>query len=142
MNADFEVILSDFGFCVPCNPEGHSEQVVGIGSPEYNPPEVMDGDKIGSLFPIDVFQSGVVLFMMLFNSRPFQSSHSSDPYYRLFLEDQTAFWHIFRETAVSSACRELLQALLRQDPECRIDLEGIEKHPWLQTGEELGTQLV
>lgn len=69
VNGEFEVILSDFGFCVPC--DQMSEQVMTIGSPEYNPPEVMEGQKIRSLFPIDVFQSGVVLFMMLFNSRPF-----------------------------------------------------------------------
>jgi serine/threonine protein kinase len=97
------------------------------GSPAYVSPEVLicrpyDGKAA------DVWGLGVVLFVMLTGTYPFQDRRPA----KLFEKIQLA-WHAvkFPETLSTSALK-LIKRLLSRDPKTRPSIEDLVSHPWVR----------
>lgn len=66
---------------------------------------------------------------------PFQSSRSTDPYYRRMSGvNREAFWKIYKMIPLSSQCKNLIESMTRKCPEERIDYSQIKAHEWLKCG--------
>lgn len=124
--ANFQIKLVDFGMAA-LQPVG-SKLTTPCGSPHYAAPEVIksveyDGAKA------DIWSCGVILFVMLTGSPPFNYDEQGD------------LGHLFREIAMarytmpsdlSPEAQDLIRRILVPDPRRRISLEAIWNHPFLQ----------
>jgi len=65
-------------------------------------------------------------------SMPFKRACRSDPYYkRLTSSNPASFWKITESIRVpSDSFKDLIQAMLTEDPHKRISLQQIKKHAW------------
>lgn len=110
------------------------------GSPVYIAPEIIEkipynGEKV------DVFSSGVCLFAMLSGRWPFDCAHISDPLYRMLIEDKSEiFWvGVGNYVTFSESCKNLLENMLKYDPNQRISLKDIVKHDWFNELSDITT---
>ncbi|KAI0591231.1 Serine/threonine-protein kinase GIN4 [Pyrenophora tritici-repentis] len=121
------VKLVDFGMAA-LQPEG-KKLTTPCGSPHYAAPEVIktisyDGAKA------DVWSCGVILFVLLTGTPPFNYSG-----------DDRHLKHLFRDIAeakytmpdnISREAQDLIKRILVADPKRRISLEEIWDHPFLR----------
>jgi serine/threonine-protein kinase HSL1 (negative regulator of Swe1 kinase) len=121
------VKLVDFGMAA-LQPAG-KKLTTPCGSPHYAAPEVIktisyDGAKA------DVWSCGVILFVLLTGTPPFNYSG-----------DDRHLKHLFRDIAeakyvmpdnISKEAQDLIRRILVPDPKRRISLEDIWKHPFLR----------
>ncbi|CAD8067901.1 unnamed protein product [Paramecium sonneborni] len=133
--------LADFGFSAKSVDETGAKVQLEVqqylGSPEYNPPELSNAigkQKYYTPESADIFSSGVILFSMAMRSAPFKTSKTSDPYYSLLKQDKLKFWQVFQElnNNISQQFKDLVEKLLEENPQKRISLEQVKKHPWMQ----------
>lgn len=83
----------------------------------------------------DVFASGVVLFMMLIMSQPFEDAAKSDGNYRAIMRNQwDRYWKAFitPDMRISPDYKDLVQKLLEPNPTNRIKMKHIPGHTWMQ----------
>ena len=78
----------------------------------------------------DVFSCGVVLFILTVGTAPFKTASRSDVHYRLFLDNNEAFWKLFESRGLSAELVDLLNNLLTSVPAHRLSFEAIQSHPW------------
>lgn len=87
---------------------------------------------------MDIFSLGVILFIMVFNSFPFQSFESNDPYFKAFVSNKQLFWQSFQKIRkISKELMDLLEKMLCEDPAKRLGFTEILGHKWLQKGNKL-----
>ncbi|KAM3134272.1 hypothetical protein pb186bvf_013557 [Paramecium bursaria] len=129
--------IADFGFCAKTI-DGHGgriqfEAAQYVGSPEYNPPELTNqAKKYYNPESADLFAAGVILFTMVMKSAPFKSTKNGDQYYQLLKQDKLSFWQVFTElNSPSQQFKDLLEKILEENPQKRITIEQIKKHPWM-----------
>jgi SNF-related kinase/serine kinase len=153
IDQNFNLILADFG-CA-CKIRDQAAQKVSfnnkapVGSPEFNAPEITNVNLHTNYFAedVDVFACASVLFLMVFKSAPFNCSLSNDPYYsRLCKKDTSSFWKIFEGTGyISPEFKNLIENMMHPQPDKRIKIEEIEKHPWytgpLPSAEDLNNDM-
>ena len=93
------------------------------GSPCYAPPEMIMGKKYtGS--GVDIWSSGIVLYGMLCGYLPFTDPDESKLYKKI-ISGKLSFPHYLSENA-----KDLLNKILEKDPQKRITIKKIKKHPW------------
>jgi serine/threonine protein kinase len=82
----------------------------------------------------DLFAAAVILFMMVFNKRPFDEAKVSDPFYQLIAGNRTQmYWRQFEKCcSASDELKDLLQGMMQLNPQSRNTLEEVLAHPWLQ----------
>lgn len=108
-----EVKLSDFGHSKPIH-DGYTRAVSTVGTGQYWAPEVREG--LGSYDErADLWSLGVVLYVMLAGTYPFDSSGPTDQF----------CFHGSREID------ELLHGLIRIRPADRLTLEHVSNHSWV-----------
>ena len=122
-----KVKLIDFGLCNFITINNFGQFCQKVGSAEYWPAEFF-ADNTYCGVKVDVWCLGMVLFCLL---------NASFPY------DPNTRGNVVRETGVhpsfvfvwpvSSQARDLVRRMLEVDPEKRIDMEGIFKHPWMKS---------
>ena len=102
IDTNFGLKICDFGFS--CNFVDENGQKISfdanelVGSPEYNPPEVSNAAHYGGSYKadeMDIFQSALVLFMMVMKSMPFGSTVIHDGLFKRWCADKKKFWKIF-----------------------------------------------
>jgi serine/threonine protein kinase len=87
---------------------------------------------------IDLFASGILLFMMFQGNPPFQYATPNDPFYKLLMRNKLKFWiaHSRRHKQglkyFSADFRDLVRKLLAFQVEKRLSVEQILAHPWMQ----------
>jgi len=116
-----QVKLTDFGSS--CHTTGREEFHKFEGTPVYAPPEWV-GQHHYNGEALSVWELGVLLFSMLCGALPFHSN-------RQILAGKI----IWKET-VSPDAKDLVASCLTHDPNARIHLKDILKHPWIQDPEE------
>lgn len=98
----------------------------------YMAPEVVAREDVFDGFAIDLWASGVVLFVMLIGLAPFKWAHPSDKRYAKIakgnLKEMMSGLHI---NLSEEAC-DLLQNMFWRDPRKRLTLAQIMQHPWVQ----------
>ncbi|KAL8599941.1 hypothetical protein ACOMHN_050243 [Nucella lapillus] len=129
--------LIDFGLSntikVSTAPEGnaHAQEylVTQCGSPAYAAPELLNHEKYG--LPADIWSIGVNLYAMLTGSLPF----TVDPFNIRTLHDKMVSGQMNPlPPGLSTEAKDLLRKLLRAEPEQRLTITEILRHPWLAEG--------
>jgi serine/threonine protein kinase len=116
-----ELKISDFGWSVHA-PNARRQTL--CGTLDYLPPEMVEGREHDHL--VDLWSLGVLLYEFLVGAPPF--------------EDQSGYRATYRRIAkvdlkipdtVSGEAGDLIRSLLKHDPENRISLDNVLKHPWI-----------
>ncbi|KAK8174729.1 hypothetical protein BC567DRAFT_289719 [Phyllosticta citribraziliensis] len=121
-----DIKLVDFGMAA-LQPVG-SWLSTPCGSPHYAAPEVIrfkqyDGGQA------DVWSCGVILYVMLTGTPPFNYNENQDLTHLFKLIAQAKY---VMPEGLSHSAMDLISKILVPDPNKRINIEGIWKHPFLQ----------
>jgi serine/threonine protein kinase len=86
-------------------------------------------------FAIDLWATGVILYIMLTGFPPYDQASVTDQRFELIvtgrLVEQLHNWDIF----VSDEAGDLMQSMLQVDPRERLTLAQVMAHPWVARGE-------
>eukprot|EP00826_Nyctotherus_ovalis_P048004 TRINITY_DN5613_c0_g1_i3.p1 TRINITY_DN5613_c0_g1~~TRINITY_DN5613_c0_g1_i3.p1 ORF type:complete len:350 (+),score=89.53 TRINITY_DN5613_c0_g1_i3:150-1199(+) len=93
------------------------------GSPCYAAPEMIEGKEYTGL-KVDVWSAGVVLFVMLTGSLPFEEARGE----KLYRKITGGVYSV--PSFVSPEAKEMIRGLMNTDPEARFDIDKIKAHPW------------
>ena len=114
--------------------EGQQDLLVTpCGSPCYASPEMVAGKKYNG-FKIDIWSSGIILYAMVCGYLPFEDK-DNDRLFQKILECKLEF-----PDYVSNVSKDLIQKILVTDPDTRIDIPEIKKHPFFLKGKEIFEQ--
>ncbi|KAF5352591.1 hypothetical protein D9756_006254 [Leucocoprinus leucothites] len=121
LDDDFNVKITDFGLS---NEMSDGDFLAtSCGSPNYAAPEVIRGGVYAGP-EIDVWSSGVILYVMLSGRLPFED----DDVHMLFSKITHGNFHI--PSSFSNDARNLIGAMLVVDPVKRITIPEILQHPF------------
>ncbi|KAG5272930.1 hypothetical protein AALO_G00170840 [Alosa alosa] len=130
LDKDFNLKVADLGFSRKMNFDDSGNMVLSktfCGSTSYAAPEVLQGHPYNPKM-YDVWSMGVVLFIMVCGSMPFDDSNVRKML-KAQMEHRVEF---YRPRNLSSECKALIYRMLHPDPLKRIDMCSIITHPWLQ----------
>ena len=109
-----------------------------MGTPEYVPPEIIDADDVNPYdgFKVDSWSCAVVLFNLVTGHQPFSGIKIGGKYDKMtadtFLHKILAVDYSFPpDVSLSEDCISLIKGCLVKDPEKRMSIADILKHPWL-----------
>lgn len=94
------------------------------GSPAFQPPEIANGQEKFAGFKVDIWSSGVTLYNLVTGQYPFEG----DNIYRLF--ESIGRGIVTIPDDLEEPLRDLLEGMLKKDPDERITLQQIRKHSW------------
>ena len=117
--------IIDFGLSNFFN--GNDLLITPCGSPCYASPEMVSGNKYNG-FKIDIWSSGIILFAMLCGYLPFEDD-SNDVLFQKILECKLDYPDFLSEYSI-----DLMNKILVTDPQKRIDIINIKKHPFYMQG--------
>ncbi len=133
-----EIKLTDFGLSRIVG-EGSFMKTV-CGTPQYLAPEVLNmapfmvqrgrqPSTTGYDKAVDMWSLGVILYVLLSASQPFDEGNLVDSILAGRFVFPTARW-----TGKSEAVKDLIRGLLRVDPAARYTAEQVRQHPWMHVG--------
>jgi serine/threonine protein kinase len=131
-----KVKLIDFGLC--SFEKGDCAGCVDVcGSLDYIAPEVL-GDLPYSGKKSDIWSLGVILYSLVFCTFPFSAEERMDAL--LPPEGQEKLPHPPLEfpSKAGSELKDLIAKMLTEDPNSRISMTDVMRHPWLQTPSQDG----
>ena len=102
------------------------------GTPVYMAPEIIKGDGYEG-FPVDIWSSGVALYIMLSGNIPFNRDKTHD------LQSAIMNLPYKKIDDVSDTANDLLQNILEKDPNKRFTPDQILEHPWMNEGNDDGS---
>ena len=103
------------------------------GSPCYASPEMVGGNKYNG-FKIDIWSSGIILYAMLCGYLPFEDK-DNDALFEKILECKLIF-----PKYITNIAKDLMEKILVTDPNKRINIPEIKKHPFYLKGKDLFEQ--
>ena len=112
--------ISDFGWSVHAP---SSRRATMCGTPDYLSPEMIRGDTHNER--VDHWALGILTYEFLVGNPPFESEAHPQTYRRIVDVD------LRFPSYVSSQARDLIIKLLRKEPDDRLPLEEVLKHPWI-----------
>ena len=140
-DANFNLKIADFGFATLfAGKDGSGQLHTVLGTESYMAPEI-HMRKPYSGPSVDLFASGIILFILLSGTPPFaKADPKSDPHYKLIVAGrQDVFWKAHergkqkqagRDSFFSEEFRDLMNAMLAFAPEERPTIEEIKGHAW------------
>ncbi|XP_049315117.1 serine/threonine-protein kinase BRSK2 isoform X3 [Bactrocera dorsalis] len=117
--------IADFGMA-SLQPAG-SMLETSCGSPHYACPEVIRGEKYDGR-RADVWSCGVILYALLVGALPFDD----DNLRQLLEKVKRGVFHI--PHFVPPDCQSLLRGMIEVNPDRRLTLSEINRHPWVTAG--------
>lgn len=117
--------IADFGMA-SLQPAG-SMLETSCGSPHYACPEVIRGEKYDGR-KADVWSCGVILYALLVGALPFDD----DNLRQLLEKVKRGVFHI--PHFVPPDCQGLLRGMIEVNPDKRLTLQEINRHPWVTAG--------
>jgi len=95
-------------------------------------PEMIRNTKGYDGMKADIWACGVILFIMLAGFPPFQKPDSSDWWFNKLMNGKHAlFWQAHSRSAYfSDQTKDFINKILNPDPEKRISIADMKKHPW------------
>lgn len=126
---DMNLKIADFGLAKTYLK--YENLSTSCGSPCYAAPEIIDGNSYKGT-QVDLWSSGIVLYEMLTGSLPFDDSCAENLYPKIRKANKL-LPSIIPDT-LSSECKDFLLKLLNTNPEKRLTLREIKRHPWIASG--------
>ncbi|KAI8048907.1 kinase-like domain-containing protein [Syncephalis plumigaleata] len=120
-----ELKIADFGWSV--HAPSHRRTTL-CGTLDYLAPEMVEGREHND--KVDLWSLGVLAYEFLVGVPPFEEAGHSATYRRIAKVDLRV------PNYVSDLAKDLITRLLKHDPEDRIGLEQVLKHPWILWGQE------
>jgi len=132
----------DFDACEPAT-SALKKSAVSKGSLGYRAPELANG-TIEDLLLGDIYSLGVVLFTMIVGIPPYGETEKNgkfyfDKHYEILRSDVKRFWKVhegYRESdgrpKLTKAFKDIVEAMLKEDPNKRPKIYELEKMAWLQ----------
>ena len=125
LDADANIKLADFGFSNYY--EENSLLSTWCGSPPYAAPELFEGKQyVGP--KADIWSLGVVLYVLVSGMVPFDGQTLME------LRERVLKCQYRIPFFLSTECENLLKGQLVVEPEKRLTLEQIARHPWTDKG--------
>ena len=128
LDKDKKIKIIDFGLSNYF--DGIQKLETPCGSPCYASPEMVGGNKYNGFF-IDVWATGIILFAMLCGYLPFEDDNND------ILFKQILSGKINYPSYLSEISKDLLNKIIETEPEKRIKIEEIKKHPFYLLGKKL-----
>ncbi|KAL6292234.1 hypothetical protein ACE6H2_000376 [Prunus campanulata] len=120
--------LADFG---SAEMFGDGETMSGlVGTPYYVAPELVAGREYGE--KVDVWSSGVVLYIMLAGFPPFYGETAAEIFEAVLRANLRFPARVFN--GVSASVKDLLRRMLCKDVSRRFSAEQVLRHPWITSG--------
>ena len=119
--------IIDFGLSNYFKPEKDDLLYTPCGSPCYASPEMVTGNNYDGI-KIDIWSSGVILFVMLCGYLPFVDKTNEKMFHKI-AECKVEYPNYLSDIAV-----DLLKKILVPNPNERISIENIKKHPFYLKG--------
>ncbi|XP_027076299.1 serine/threonine-protein kinase SAPK2 isoform X3 [Coffea arabica] len=107
----------------------HSQPKSTVGTPAYIAPEVFCRKKYDGKIA-DVWSCGVTLYVMLVGAYPFEDPEDPRNFRKTITKILSVQYSIPDYVRVSRDCKHLLSRIFVADPEKRITIPEIKKHPW------------
>ena len=104
--------------------------ITPCGSPCYASPEMVAGKKYNG-FKIDIWSTGIILYAMLCGYLPFEDK-DNDILFEKILECKLVF-----PKYISKMGKDLIEKILVTNPNKRISIEEIKKHPFYLKGKKI-----
>lgn len=123
LRGDGHLLLADFGLCkYVADRNGVTDTFCGTHN--FLAPEILEGYSYG--FEMDWWALGVLMHEMLLGALPFYDPNLCNLYKKIIHDDLDLSPH----TSLSADAKDLLTKLLTKDPQHRIQIEEIKKHPF------------
>ena len=103
------------------------------GSPCYASPEMVGGKKYNG-FKIDIWSTGIILYAMLCGYLPFEDK-DNEKLFEKILECKLIF-----PKFISKMAKDLMEKILVTDPDNRITIPEIKRHPFYLKGKKIFEQ--
>lgn len=116
-----ETKIADFGWSVHAP---HTRRQTLCGTLDYLPPEMVEGREHDRL--VDLWSLGVLCYEFLVGAPPFEESAGYRATYRRIAKVDLKI-----PDSVSAEATDLIRKLLQHDPEKRLSLEKVLRHPWI-----------
>ncbi|KAI9734293.1 MAG: spindle assembly checkpoint kinase [Cirrosporium novae-zelandiae] len=118
-----EIKLSDFGWSVHAP---NNRRNTMCGTLDYLPPEMIKPGSSDNYYTekVDLWSLGVLTYEFLVGEAPFEDTP-------VMTQRRIARGEMTVPSWISPEARDLIKKLLVLDPEKRIPLEEVEKHPWI-----------
>lgn len=123
MLIDFDkgIKLVDFGLSNTFKP--NETLKTACGSPCYAAPEMISGLAYNGT-KVDIWSLGVVLFALVNGYLPFEDPDTSELYRKILSVEYDMSDHVSEDVA------DLISRILTTDPDKRITIPEIRRHPW------------
>ena len=125
--------IIDFGLSNYFDKDKKNLLTTPCGSPCYASPEMVSGKKYNG-FRIDVWSTGIILYAMLCGYLPFEDK-DNEVLFKKILECKLDLPH-----HLSLLSKDLLRKILVTNPDKRITIQQIKKHPFFMKGRTLYKQ--
>ncbi|KAF8630882.1 hypothetical protein AX17_005240 [Amanita inopinata Kibby_2008] len=116
-----ELKIGDFGWSV--HAPGNRRMTL-CGTLDYLPPEMVEGKEHNE--KVDYWALGVLTYEFLIGNPPFEDRNSVNNTYRRIAKVDLRF-----PSSVSADARDLISKLLQYDPQKRLPLTAVLRHPWI-----------
>lgn len=133
----FNLKIADFGFAAPLmGRDGSGYQKTKLGTESYMAPEI-HMRKAYNGASVDLFASGIILFIMITQHPPFTVAKPEDPFYKLICANRhDLFWKAHSKSKpagfFSEEFKNLINGLLQFDPSHRPSMAEVKEHPWMK----------
>lgn len=114
--------IADFGWSVHAP---HTRRQTLCGTLDYLPPEMVEGKEHDRL--VDLWSLGVLAYEFLVGAPPFEETAGYRATYRRIAKVDLRI----PEGSMSAEAQDLVRRLLQHDPEKRLPLEKVLRHPWI-----------
>lgn len=122
------VKLADFGLSMRVKEPLHTI----CGTPTYVAPEIISEIPSGYSFPVDMWATGIISYIILCGFPPFASATKSQKdLFRKIRSGKFSFPDPYWRN-VSDGAKDLIRKLLVVDPDARYTAKQVLEHPWIQ----------
>mmetsp|Transcript_22144 Transcript_22144/g.30886 ORF Transcript_22144/g.30886 Transcript_22144/m.30886 type:complete len:242 (-) Transcript_22144:1041-1766(-) len=122
------VKIGDFGVSLCLDNEcGEEEELKkSVGSPAFLPPELCASEVTRIRGPpLDVWSLGITLYFFIFGKLPFTGDNQMQMYENIRTQEVTF------PRKIDPNLEDLLKRMLVKDPDHRVTIEEVQKHPWI-----------